>query len=561
MKRTYRVEAYIVPRIIDDESKIGNESSSSNEIDDVKVANKLKLDSPIKDSNFSEHKNSQDTNKECAKNSKFTTSPIAERIYDVPFCGFPSSSRLPSIQYDYKFESYDTKHLPKIPSSTSSLTSIDERGETDGILEEFCFHGFKDGCTAPVQRPEEVSEEIFKKNWLRRLQSLREREAELRNKETLLQERERLLFKKERELRILERLVKEKHNQAESYLKMCKSTHSIDSADTKTKSDGSRETRKNSIKRSSENFAAIKSNPEQLKIEDPLRYSHEEQGTLVRDPAIARQSTSSGSSGFCDEKYLKNPPNSISSLTSNAVPIQPVQAAKSQAGSTTMHGKSSAGFSGHGSLRFKPRPKISYDDLNSTLSADVGDSSYVVTSRKFDPEVFKKPLAFTRTLSERRTKSEIQSDYIYKFERGRTHHTGHRNVVEAKVLKRFSENLLGSQDKSTKYQNYGLIDPSSKTYDSDGARQTRSEHRSKERDVGKGGGTPRKGKERPISWNEESNEWLQKKRQAYNMATRRGISTGHVEDKENLDRHLKDEKADGQMKKKSSKSKKFNIFR
>lgn len=520
-----------------------DESSSSNEMDDVKAANKLinshkeYVSEDDKSSISSDRVNVDDID------AKSTNDYVDEPIYVVPYV---QSVPVTSIQRGCKYKPFEATAPTKIPARTSSLTSIDERGESDGILEEFCFHGYKHGCTAPAQRPEQVSEEIFKENWLRRLESLREREANLRDKEILLEERERLLFSKEKELRILERLVNDKLKQAELYLKRSKSSQSIDSVSqnscasqrssvcgtSRTNSSQSLESRGTS----GESQKRTSNNVESTRISDSSRCGRDERAvSLARCNPQVKQSISSISSGnSCEEK------------TSRRSIVPPVDIAQSHAASSHVIGKSTVGgFSAYSSLRCKPRPKITYDDLDSTLSADIGDSSFVVTSRKFDPEVFKKPYAFTRSASERRSTPENERNFVCKTE------------LRDKLIKRVSDNIFNCQDKSTTYQNYGLIDPGVNAIDTDEARDPRfSIERSKETVNMR---ASRVTKDRPVSWNEESNEWLRKKRQAYNMSTRR-MPNDDFEDKENLDAAAKRERAD-KCTKKTSKVNKFAIFR
>lgn len=176
--------------------------------------------------------------------------------------------------------------------------------------------------------------------------------------------------------------------------------------------------------------------------------------------------------------------------------------------------------------RVKQKPKIAYDDLDSTLSADVGDSSFGgVTATKFNPNMFKKPVAFRKTITEKKPRNKEP--------------TGH-GFEETKILNKFSQNIMVSQNASTKFQNYGLIDTSrpKSANDADSAKEKRPE--------------------RPISWNAENDDWLQKKRQQYNMSIRRLPVSNNKENQqrgqENLEKNVVKPKKEGKMRK-------FMIFR
>ncbi|XP_043286247.1 uncharacterized protein [Venturia canescens] len=566
MKPKYRVEAFIVPTTITED-----ELSTTNEIDDVKIANiKMKLASPSKSLESSPIKNGIDEN---LVNGIYE---LDEPIYDEPiydelsivkrklprlpnFTEFrklpslPELPKLPNSPVRNKYEDIALTLAPKIPIRSSSLMSIDERGETDGILEEFCFHGYKNGCTASTQRPEEVSEEIFQDNWLRRLESLRERESSLSEKETLLQERERLLFKKERELRILERLVREKLKEAELRLKLCQSSQSIESTN-EAKTRSSESSLKSQAPRSKIDNSASYHSTRNFVEEENLKGSFESEN--LKMALVLNDHHEKGT--------LKNPPNSRSSLWSNCLaPSKPAEPSIKLRSETT--GTSFPVSSAYNSLRmYKPRirPRVSYDDLDSTLSADVGDSSFVVTSKKFDPAIFKKPQAFTRSASERRTRLDSQQDvpkdsHHVKY----PPHSGfHRISQDDKILKRTVENIAVTQDENVKYQDYGLID---KRIDSNNTDDARHSYLNLERgaDSVKSEKPSRNPRDRPISWNEDTNEWLRKKRQAYNMANLR-LSHDQFENKENSSAaNAAKDKLKKDAKKKETRPRKFGIFR
>lgn len=618
MNPIFRVEAFIVPL------SNRNDKINDNIIDDVKVANKLKnitdelpinlLNCEEENDKFSinyeettdeitetcninsnnclpiveiDYVNLRENDEEIKNNKKDemindnenieSINNIETSIYDVPY-SLLNVNKLKPIKLRERFEEDEYVTMKIIPKGhaklgkplirTSSLVSIDERGETpEDCNNEFCCHGYKNGCTAITQRPEAVTEEIFEINWMKRLEQLRAREAIIKDKEAVLFDRERLLFKKERELRILERLIKDKLKYAELYLKRCKSqNNNINNCDAESK-----------ISEQSKDSQSSKDNCpiERLSLIESLDSCHRIESSIVNNKKInselnIREATKSNGSlstkiSLSSEKILKNPPNSRSSLVSTDVNGQ-YQLPKCDTGSSYLTGRnSSVGLSGYSSLRIKKRPKVSYDDLDSTLSADIGDSSFVVTSKKFDPEIFKKPQAFTRTCSERRRPRTINERSTSTASAAAAVDVIHQ-IEEDKLMKRISENILISHDKDTKFQHYGLIDKG-KNEHCDGNTDNDNNRRHSYLDLEDGKKSKKNQvrndkkiniKQRPMSWNEETNEWLQKKRQAYNLQTAKRILGDDIyNNKENHDSQLKL----NQAQKKLSKGLKFNIFR
>lgn len=488
---------------------------------------------------------------------------IDEPIYEVPY----SCSTYKKPQYQKYRERFETAEyvtlkllpkqnnshskylLPKPPIRTSSLMSIDERGETpENCLDELCCHGNKNGCTTTTKRPEAVTEEIFEINWMKRLEQLRAREAAIKDKEVILYDRERLLFKKEKELRILERLLKDKLKHADLYLKRKSQIDFIDFADIENK-----------FSELSKTYSSKSGASRQLSSTESLESYQQSDKILnehINKEFVARTNLKTGSLAaginFSDDKNMKNPPNSRSSLATASLGSQS-QVSRLENGSLNSMSRNTLPISAYSSCRSKRKPKITYDDLDSTLSADVGDSSLVITSRKFDPEIFKKPYILTRSSSERH--SRIMNDKIPE-----------SNYEDEKMLKRISDSIINSYDRNTKFQDYGLIDVKSTTNNNnvvDNNSNRRYSYldledgkKSKSLRVKKDKSLP---KNRPISWNEESNEWLQKKRQAYNLQTAKKMSNENFSDKENYSSHLKFNS--NQTGKKSCKDKKFSIFR
>uniref|UniRef100_A0A6V7I9H4 Uncharacterized protein n=1 Tax=Bracon brevicornis TaxID=1563983 RepID=A0A6V7I9H4_9HYME len=482
---------------------------------------------------------------------------IDEPIYDIPYIISEESERKTS-KFRRKFEigefiSSSGKKTCKLPISSkvyvthsSSLLSIDERPEDCDI--QFCCHGFKSGCTSSNQRPEQITEEVFEINWMKRLENLRAREAAIREKEAMLFDRERLLFKKERELRILERLIKDKLKHVE----LCYKRHrhqNIYSAEGETviSKDGSSERtvnlcdnlgimgfEENYFDNVQETLLTRQVNNRTSKAPDQrINSANSRSGkpelsktTIKSSDSVTSESSAEGRKSSVKSNSSQNSRNSLQLAPEPCAPAslaRPLQRASCD----------STRFS---STRRRRKPKISYDDLDSTLSADIGDSSFIVTSKIFDPITLKKPQAFTRSVMDPKISSVVGED---------------------KVLKRISDNILVSKDKDTKFQNYGLIDfekiGGNRNFVAD---ENLGSHFNAERGISSRASTRKHNdnntKERPTSWNAEQNEWLQKKRMAYNSTIRR-IPIEHM-DKENLQKKV-------ESKKKLSVVKKFSIFR
>lgn len=556
--KKYRVEAFIIPI---------NNKCESNQIDDVKIANKLK------DQSFTEpeYQTSDDKDEETVEkivnhsvkeiqndslnSSEFSevffdinehiydeivipertdvenekpkteytkaTFKIEEPIYDEPFIGNLTNLKLLQNNENYdvpqtRWTLANSKYrrfgivAPKIPKRSSSLKSITEDIENfDETLGEVCCHGRKDGCLPKSQRPEDISEEIFKENWMQKLDALRKLETLLKDKEIALQSRERLLFKKEKELKILERLVKDKMRQAELYAKRYKkslSTESISNNERKL------ESRSSNGSKGHESLSIPSNFEEKINSKVSLESN--------------------------DEKVFKNPPNSRSSLASEML--------SSRIGSIR--------------TRSRPRQKIRYEDLDSTLSADIGDSSFIKTSEKFDPATFKKPAAFSRSASERRpwTVQQVAASRLCSLIEKKEPVF---NELEDKVMEKISKNILASKDLETKFLNYGSIDRKTES----GTSLSNKEMENKKRfsylnleSFNKTIISRLTSIERTTSWSEDTDDWLKKKRQAYNEANKK-IATEKT-DKENFDGKVKLNKSNKITKKKEN-HKKFSIFR
>lgn len=110
-----------------------------------------------------------------------------------------------STKSSFKFS--NKKDYFKAECDKATLSLVSEKMKTLSVTE-------KD--------PEEITEDIFHEKWMVRLESLRQREANVRKKEDHLLEKERSMKKREKHLSLIERLTKEKLARAEVYLRQCR---------------------------------------------------------------------------------------------------------------------------------------------------------------------------------------------------------------------------------------------------------------------------------------------------------------------------------------------------
>lgn len=402
-----------------------------------------------------------------------------------------------------------------------SLRSIDEMSEdSEDKLYDVCHHGYRNGCTATIPSPEEISEEVFKENWLQKIEILRQREAAVIAKEANLRNRERQLFRREKEVRIAERAVKEERKQLEQQQQLLKNI----------------ERKLIEIEQIIGPQQSQESHKSQM--HEPVKMGRSRNASLPSVVPSCEESIKK-----FDRRPTRNPTRSSFSSSS-----RPSSACKT-----------SSGFQSYGSMRYKERPKTPHDDLNSTLSADAGDSSFVRTSEFFNAAKYKRPVAFTRSASDRWTKSQ-QNKVLGTIMQDMVDGVPEHVVEEDKVLQRLSENINATQDKNTKFQQYGLID----RLGSDDV-TSKVEHNNDTRvahlDLATGNKFRRRkptadtSKSRPISWSEQTDKWLQQKRQAYSSSLQKT-----TEDKENRKCNI-DAKKDNKTPKKNVKSKFFTIFR
>lgn len=547
----YRVETYIVPEV--NKEQEFSLQTAINEIDDLKIVNQLNTreDEDVLKNNIQRRKNtSTASNNKCmeSKRHSIDNNQLIKKIIIKDITN--KNESLPNRQFDNNNIKYNVKdfdeHLyvqNEFQSSIESqeafypvrqfkkfnnLVSIDEKSENflESKVTDFCHHGFKNDCTATISSPQQISDEIFKKNWLHKMEILQQRDTALREKEMDLQKKERELFRREKELRIAERAFNDKLKLVDQQLKHQKDIHLVEKRLGEAAQILSHEVKEPDIK------------TEKLKDCPLERTSTPQRSTLTPEKII-----NPGEKNEESDKKIKYPTYSKN------------YPSKQFSSSNTISGTRSY------ALKYKEQPpgnKIRYDDLNSTLSADNGDSTFVQTSERFNPLLYKKPFAFTRSASERWTKKT--GNAIVTKPLGIVNVEEKSELIEEnKIFRKLSENICASQDKNTRFQNYGLVDCKL-----DDIQQNNTKHNPDNEkklfsylDLATGDkyNRQKRSKDRPISWNEEMNEWLQKKRQAYNLAIKNS-----AENKENVKCNIVAEKG-GKSTKKDVKNKLFTIFR
>lgn len=549
----YRVETYIVPEI--NKKKEFSLQTTINEIDDLKVAKlNVREDEDTSENNTENRKNtSPASNSKCMesrrylmddnklikrkmiKNIKNNESLSNEQFNNnnVKYNDKDSDEHL-NVQREFQSSigSQDAFYPVKQFKKFNSLMSIDERSENflECKMNDFCHHGFKNGCTATIPSPEEVSDEIFKENWLHKMEILRQRDAALKEREINLQKKERELFKKEKELRIKERTLNEKLKLVDQQLKYQKDIQLVERRLGEVAQTLSHKIMESDVKM------------EKLRDCQPM----EKTSTLQRSTSTPEKIIEPSEKNEEDKKikHLTHPKNYPLKQSSSSNPISRTHS--------------------YASMKYReqfPRNKIRYDDLNSTLSADNGDSSFVRTSERFNPLLYKKPYAFTRSASERRTSKTSNAVVTKSQEVANVEKKSDPIVEEGRVFQKLSENIYASQDKNTKFQNYGLVDCKLDDIQQNNAKHNPGNEKKlfSYLDLATSDKCGRQNqtdpKDRPISWNEKADEWLQKKRQAYNLAVKNS-----AESKENLKCNIVMEKG-RKSSKKNAKNKLFTIFR
>lgn len=445
---------------------------------------------------------------------------------------------------------YYTNEIHKM----NRLTPINEQNEDcKDSLTDLCYHGCKNGCSANVPTPQEVSEKVFKENWLQKLEDIRQKETVLRNKEITLQNRERALFKKEREIQILECLWKQRLKQLDLYFKENKDLQHL-LKECSTPQDNLESISNIDDKKEKEESYLNDNCTERLSGIDISKRN-------FCTPNVPMQHVSCNQT----EQLEKHTDNSSCSPVNNASIMKKVRNRSSFRNSiATKSTYSKATYKGNN--KAKRSSKIDYSDLDTTLSADIGDSSFVQTAQKFNPEMYRKPYMFTRSASERHIK-HINNKSSLNLEPQNLNNPDEKSetligIEQDKVLERVTKNIVASRDKSTKFQHYGYMDQNIDSANK--ICRIENEKRYSYLNLETGNklcscqNFNKDLKERPVSWNEETNEWLQKKRKAYNMM----IKKSRIENKENLECNAKvSSKSEKVVKKKDIKNRIFTIFR
>ncbi|TGZ32722.1 uncharacterized protein [Temnothorax longispinosus] len=494
---------------------------------------------------------------------------------------------------------YPVRHFSRI----NSLISIDERSENslDTKVSDYCRHGYKNGCTSSVSSPEEISDEIFKGNWLQKIEVLKDRETMLREREMNLQKRERELFRKEKKLRIAERILNDKMRQVDELLKLQinplvdrrleeaarilsdieksgdnLSEYKIPKKDVTRKEDISKKeeipekediSKKEEIPRKDVTRNEYISKKEEIpkkediskKGEIPRKDVTKKEDILKREEVARKEEVPRKVEIPRRVEIPKNPQvNPIFDQRhrreeSNKKIIHPTRSNSSSRKSSVSRTHSYA------SVRYRERPRMNYDDLNSTLSAASQDSPKLRTSQWFDPALYQKPHVFQRSASERHPRhKDTTGNTMGKLQKVVEERLD-PVIEEEKIFRKVSDNICALQKNEAGFQNYGLVDripsiPSSKT---DYTENRLSSYLDLE--IGSKRHSRQNlssaSKDRPVSWTSETNEELQKKRQVYDSMTKQSAETKQsTENKENVACHTTN-------KIQKKKSKKFFLFR
>ncbi|XP_077254511.1 uncharacterized protein LOC143893231 isoform X2 [Temnothorax americanus] len=503
---------------------------------------------------------------------------------------------------------YPVRHFSRI----NSLISIDERSENslDTKVSDYCRHGYKNGCTSSVSSPEEISDEIFKGNWLQKIEVLKDRETMLREREMNLQKRERELFRKEKKLRIAERILNDKMRQVDELLKLQinplvdrrleeaarilsdieKKEEIPKKEDISKKEEISRKdvTRNEDISKKEEipkkedilkkgeisrkdvtRNEDISKKEEIPKKEDILKKGEiprkdvtKKEDILKREEVAKKEEVPRKMEIPRRAEIPKNPQvNPIVDQRqrreeSNKKLIHPMRSNSSSRKSSVSRTHSYA------SVRYRERPRMNYDDLNSTLSAASQDSPKLRTSQWFDPALYQKPQVFKRSASERHPRHKDTAGNATGKLQKVVEERLDPVIEEERIFRKVSDNICALQKNEAGFQNYGLVDripsiPSSKT-----ERSCDNENRLAsylDLEIGSKRCSRQNlssaSKDRPVSWTSETNEELQKKRQVSDSMTKQSAETKRsAENKENVACHTT-------KKIQKKKSKKFFLFR
>ncbi|XP_078044077.1 uncharacterized protein LOC144473764 [Augochlora pura] len=558
----YRVEAFIIPVCVSNNTNSvlndkRDERLQLNNVNNVTVSiNKTETICFENNAN-----NSLTIEEETIQNARncITLERLTEKNKNI--C---SNSYFSPQNNKLKYEtSYNTNLSSKIFDKVERLTPIYERTEdAEENISDLCYHGYKNGCSATVSTPQEVSEKIFEENWLQKLENIKQKETELKSKEVILLNREKALTKKEEEIRILECKLNDKLKQLDLDLK--KNRHirdllkisNINQNIKELHSDSNSKVLQQEVHKSDVKMniacvdklnSCIQNNVQNLQAHSNKDLSNNKENVHK----VSQEKRSSGSSSSSSDYSVSDVKSKQRSTIRR---------------STTSKSCSSKTISSNFHKCKRP-PKISYEDLDTTLSADIGDSSFVQTSEKFNPELYKKPFAFTRSVSERRgrytSKGSSINLQVKNLGNIREEFEIPLGMEQAKVLQRVTKNISVSQDKSTKFQNYGLIDYNITASTMEHKIENEKRYSYLNLETGNKLCSHQKliknSKERPISWNEDTNEWLQKKQKVH--MTIKKVLTKDIEDKENCKCNIKSDKTDKVLRKNDIKNRILTIFR
>ncbi|XP_076169438.1 uncharacterized protein LOC143147761 [Ptiloglossa arizonensis] len=567
----YRVEAFIVPLGNDCHttsvlSETNNVNIKSNKIDNV-IASIVKTESNYtenykNDSLFKEDKGAQNL-KNCTTLDKFIERDHIDlnKVNESTLNNFYTFLNIPELKCRQLYNVDDARFSSYINNKVDRLTPIDEKNEDfECKITNLSYHGCKNEYSATVPTPQEVSEEVFKGNWLQKLKDIEQREAVLRNRELALQNREKALFRKEREIKVLERQLKDKLKQVNLHLKEEQKLQDLLKIH-------------NSQKNVSQSLIKVDSKIKTTELQMNDNFLEKFDNTVNK--------LNTSTKNICTQDVFTNQTEQLNKQIDNKGIIHNNQQEKACVGSSCSSDSSTfekrrtkqrsnlkdsttlkstcSKFASLNGNKIKNPCKPYYEDLDTTLSADIGDSSFVQTSQKFNPDLYKRPYAFTRSASERHGKYSSKGSSInlevQNLDNLREKFETPIRIEQDKVLERVTKNIFASQDKATKFQHYGLIDHNIENEEKYSYLNLETGNKlCLHRKVIKGS------KDRPISWNEESNEWLQKKRKAYNMTTNK-VMPKDIEDKENLRLSIKTDKSEKIIKKKDIRNRILTIFR
>lgn len=487
----------------------------------------------------------------------------------ISFC---SSLNISPVKYEKLCNRGNICYSTNVTREDLKLAPIAEENEDNKDEHtDFCYHGCKNGCSATVPTPQEVSENIFKETWLQKLEDINRRESIVRSREILLLNREKAFLEKEKQLKALECILSDKLKQIDLQFAEKDRSHLLKLDTLQPQKDPLVTLIDDSPKEIIEGKSDINTDSEEeLNNLDINKMDMCVKNTVAQETVDGHaiqsneciQVTEILPKGLCRDKtgFISSPSSSFDNLLAENK-MKQATSTKTSITSKSYRPKSTYDNNNRG----KKSCKIYYEDLDTTLSADIGDSSFVQTSQKFNPALYKKPYAFRRTTSERHIRctnrknaANPDSENLSSDNEKLQPPVG---IEQEKVLQKVTQNIFASQDKSTKFQHYGLIDEN--IAGANKACTIENEERYSYLNLETSNKPCHYQKlsrdlNRPVSWSEETNEWLLKKRKAYNM-TMKKVPTSN---KENFacNSTTKD-RTETVLKKKDLKSKIFTLFR